>query len=630
MQKRCPMHTVAIGIFSILCAGSTFAQSPAPATLPSPANIKEAVERAILQNPEVKLRFHNFQAAQYDKKVGDGAWLPRVDLEATTGTNALKTPGLTSNLNYPSNQITLQLKQTLFDGFAALHEGRRLSYAQLAAYFELLSSSNQNGLEAARAYIDVLRYRELIRLAGENFTTHQEVHDRISQKVAAGVGRRVDLEQAAGRMALAESNWLTEASNFHDVSARYQRLVGETPAETLAPLGPLDEFLPIGTEFLADAAKKNPDLLGAIANIRAYRADSKVRRAAMYPTLELRARQSLESNQNGVTGDYSSSALEVVLSYNLYRGGTDKDRVNQYVAKMNSAFDLRDKACRDIWQTGQIAFNDSIRLVAQLKLLSQHELSTSKARQAYQQQFEIGQRSLLDLLDTENELYQARRSLINGEHDLNLAEVRVLANSGTLLTALKLKTLVNDIPEASGDQEEGDELAECNQRILPSLMLNRSFDSRPASQASDPNTATSASASTVALVASVPAIAAATPKAICDALPKTVESWLDAWNSKDVARYLDAYSTHFVPTKGMNIKQWQAMRTARIGKQGDIQITIGKIIPVKCEAQSAEVSFPQEYGSANYKDKVEKNLSLENVNGIWKITKETVTKGRAY
>ncbi len=117
---------------------------------------------------------------------------------------------------------------------------------------------------------------------------------------------------------------------------------------------------------------------------------------------------------------------------------------------------------------------------------------------------------------------------------------------------------------------------------------------------------------------------------MCDALPKTVETWLNAWNRKDVPGYLGAYSASFVPSQGMNRKQWEAMRTTRISKQGDAQIMIGKIVPVKCDALSAEVTFPQEYGSANYKDKVEKTLSLENVKGVWKISKETVTKGRSY
>ncbi|MEI8156942.1 MAG: TolC family outer membrane protein [Burkholderiales bacterium] len=588
----------------------------------SPASVKEAVERAILQNPEVKLRFHNLEAAKAERKVGESGWFPRIDLEVAGGSYETKTPTISSTLGYSGNRTSLQLRQTLFDGFATLHETRRLSYAQQAAYYELLSASNQTALEAARAYMDVLRFRELVQLAADNFTTHQEVHDRLSQKVTAGVGRKVDLEQAAGRMALAESNWLTEASNLHDVSARYQRLVGVVPAPTLATIESMGGERQSGANFLTESVRKNPDFLSAVATLRGYRSDASVRRSAYAPTIEFRARQSFESNQSGVSGDFRDTALELVLNYNLYRGGADKARTNQFVAKLASAFDLRDKACRDIWQTGEIALNDSQKLTAQIKLLAQHELSTSKARQAYQQQFDIGQRSLLDLLDTENELYQARRALANAEYDLQLSSIRMLATSGSLLSALKLQALSNDAPEASGNTEDDDELMQCDNQIPTTPTLDRTFNSRPANLPADP-------VIPVAAVVHVPVVPT-NSDAQCAELPKAVESWLDAWNSKDVTRYLDAYSTHFVPTKGMNIKQWQSMRAARIGKQGDIQITIGKVVPVKCDAQSAEVSFPQEYGSVNYKDNVEKKLSFENVKGIWKITKEAVTKGRAY
>ena len=139
-----------------------------------------------------------------------------------------------------------------------------------------------------------------------------------------------------------------------------------------------------GANFLTESVRKNPDFLSAVATLRGYRSDASVRRSAYAPTIEFRARQSFESNQNGVSGDFRDTALELVLNYNLYRGGADKARTNQFVAKLASAFDLRDKACRDIWQTGEIALNDSQKLTAQIKLLAQHELSTSKARQAYQ------------------------------------------------------------------------------------------------------------------------------------------------------------------------------------------------------------------------------------------------------
>lgn len=596
----------------VVVSAAAFAQSPPVAK--TPATLQEAVEQAVLQNPEVKLRFHNLEAVQFERAAAKGAWLPRVDVEVSGGPKQTLTPTLGSTRDYNGRSAQIQIRQTLFDGFAASSDVRRLSHTQQAAYFDFLSVSNQTALEATRAYIDVTRYRDLVQLAAANFTTHQEIHDRISQKVAAGVGRRVDLEQAAGRMALAESNWITEVSNLHDVSSRYQRLVGDIPAANLARLDSLDAYLPGGADFLAGATKKNPDFLSSVATIRAYRADLALRKSALYPTVELRARQSHDTNQSGILGDYRDSALEVVLSYNLFRGGSDSNRTKQYVAKLGSAFDLRDKACRDIWQTGQIAYNDSVRLALQLKLLAQHELSTSKARQAYQQQFDIGQRSLLDLLDTENELYQARRALANSEYDLALAKVRVLAISGSLLSALKLRPLTDALPPESDGQEDADEALLCSNRTVSAVTLDRTFDSRP-----------------VALPTASPVVAAPTAEAICKAeLPKVVETWIGAWNRKDFATYIATYDAAFVPAKGMSRTAWEKLRQQRINKKGDIKAVISEIKPIGCEAKTAEVSFTQVYDSPDYKDNVEKTLSLVRVDKAWKIVKETVTQGRTF
>jgi adhesin transport system outer membrane protein len=611
------LRTLALTWFQIVCA-PVFAQ--ALPVEPNPGNLRDAVERAVLQNPEVKLRFHNLEAAQFDRAAAKGGWLPKVDVEVSGGPKTILTPTLASSRNYSSNRAQIQLRQTLFDGFATSSDIRRLSHTLQATYYDFLSVSNQTALEAGRAYTDVLRFRELVELAATNFTTHQEVHDRISQKVNAGVGRRVDLEQASGRLALAESNWLTEASNLHDVSARYQRLVGDAPAANLAPLGVIDAVLPQSPDFLTSATRKNPDFLSAVATIRAYRADLALRKAAMYPTLELRARQTQETNQSGVTGEFRDSALEVVLSYNLYRGGSDNSRAKQYAAKLSSAFDIRDKTCRDVWQTGQIAFNDSQRLVSQIKLLTQHELSTSKARQAYQQQFDIGQRSLLDLLDTENELYQARRALTNSEYDLSLAKMRVLAISNALLPALKLRAMTDAVPTEPGGQEDNDDAMLCSHLTPAAPVLDRTFDSRPASLPPEQPKPV--------VVAPAPVL---TPEAICKAeMPKVVETWIGAWNRKDLTTYLGAYDAAFVPAKGMSRAAWEKLRAQRINKKGDIKAVISEIKPLACEAKTAEVSFSQVYDSPDYKDNVEKTLSLVRVGKDWKIVKETVTKGRTF
>lgn len=583
----------------------------------TPNTLKDAVEKAVLQNPEVTLKYKNLEAASSEQDSAKGGWRPRIDLEAAIGPKIKSTPALTDSLKYSSSTAAIQLRQTLFDGFATSSEVRRLGHSRQVAYYELLSASDQIALETTKAYLDVQRYREYLALAKESFTAHADVHQKISSRVAAGVGRRVDLEQAAGRMALAESNWLTEASNLHDVSARYQRLTGDNPAPNLTPTPVLDKFLPERTRLLPDSIPANPDFLAAVSTIRAFRADTELRRAANWPTLELRARQSLERNQQGVSGNYRDSALELVLNYNLYKGGADKARINQYASKLNAAYDLRDKTCRDIRQTAQIAFNDVGRIEQQIELLSQHELSTAKAREAYRQQFDIGQRSLLDLLDTENELYQARLALSKAEFDLKLAKVRVLANSGTLLTALQLRPLESTAPPAPGGNSDDDELMRCNTDLPAVIALEK--EALPKPEVIPPPPPPPAA----------PRVEA--PKAAdCSKANATVDVWLGAWNRKDLNAYLATYSDTFVPALGMKRPAWNAMRKKRITKQGEITPVLSNVRTLRCDSNTAEVAFTQTYGSLDYKDVVEKTLSLEAVKGEWRITRETVTKGRTY
>jgi adhesin transport system outer membrane protein len=603
---------VPAAINAILFSGVVWAQ---------PANtLKDSVERAILSNPEIRFKHQNLLAITGEQDAAKGGWFPRVDLSVGSGMKNSLAPGVTASSNYGDATTSLQLRQVLFDGFSTNTSVRSLGHSRLASYYKLLSASDQIALEAAGAYIDVLRYRDLVTLARENYTNHTEIHARIEDRVNAGVGRRVDLEQAAGRMALAESNWIIEVSNLHDVSTRYQRLVGEAPANDLNPTPNLTKSLPSRDNFVENTVRSNPDFLSAVSTLRAYRDDAKLRESPNYPTLEFVASQSMEKNRNGISGNYRDSAVQLVLNYNLYRGGSDSARIRQYAAKLNSAFDMRDKTCRDVRQTALIAFNDVTKFETQISLLAQHELSTSKAREAYRQQFDIGQRSLLDLLDTENELFQARRSLINAENDFQLAKTRVLAVNGSLLPTLQLRPIQSEAPPLTTGTEANDDEILCDSALPAALTLTK--------------VALPAVSAKLAMVS--PALAPRAPlspapdNAVCQSITPAVENWLAAWNKKDIHGYLTSYSDAFVPAQDLKRAQWETLRTKRVSKQGSISIVLKNITPTHCDAKTSQVSFTQEYGSDNYRESVEKSLSMEYVNGQWKILRETVTKGRTF
>lgn len=408
----------------------------------TPTDAKSAVLKALETNPDVQARFHAFKASGYQVREARAGYLPSVDLTAAAGRSNRDYDGRGS---YNSQQAEISLSQMLFDGFRTSAQVNHFDSARQVRYYELLNALEVTALDALAAYENVLRSRELVTLARENYAKHREVFNQIQERVNSGVGRRVDLEQVAGRLALAESNLLTEASNLHDATARYLRVVGDLPAESMKPAVIEGEVLPANvTQALQLAYQGNPGFHAAIKNISAAQAKVTMERSGYLPKAEIRARQGTNRNVNGFDDRYDpdnlgdQGVIELAITYNLYSGGANKAAVRRSLEEVNLAKDQRDQACTDLRLNTQVAYNDAQRISEQLASLQQHRISSDKVRVAYSEQFNIGQRTLLDVLDAENEFFQASRAYINAQIDLKLARARTLAAMGQLLPALDI------------------------------------------------------------------------------------------------------------------------------------------------------------------------------------------------
>ncbi|MBK6630095.1 MAG: TolC family outer membrane protein [Betaproteobacteria bacterium] len=575
--------------------------------------LKDAAQKAVLSNPEVQQRWHAYKATQGERDAAFGGYLPRLDLSASKGRENRDDPLLDKNFTRQSTSLTLT--QMLYDGFATRNEVRRFDHALTVRLFELQEASETAALEAARAYIDVLRYRKLVGLAEENYVQHRSVFEQIQKKVQAGVGRRVDLEQAAGRLALAEANLLTETTNLHDVSARYMRVVGEKPGKEMEALANLTKAMPKDmAEALRTAQQGNPALLASVENVRSAQAAARVRDAAYQPRFDIRLKQEHGRNLNGYSGQHDNSTAEVVMSWNLFSGFSDRARSQQYAEQYNVARDVRDKTCRDIRQVVAIAFNDTRKLTEQLGYLDQHQLSIEKARDAYRKQFDIGQRTLLDLLDSENELFQARRAYSNAEHDLGIAYLRTHAGLGSLLATLGISRAADQppTPESWAAGEDAPEhcppddplLYIANKDALNARALELLKETAPAP---------------VPSAASAPVSQPGPERAVAEAL----QAWSKAWSGRNVQAYLDAYAPAFAPSDGGTRDTWAEKRKAALSRAKDISLDIRDIKLVVKDAKHASTVFKQAYRSEQYKDVVQKTLDWELIDGRWLIARET-------
>ena len=408
------------------------------------ASLKDAAQAAVVKSPDVQARWHAFREAGEEVGVARGGFLPKLDFSAGSGHVKTEQDKARIDQSYYGNEQSLSLRQMIFDGFATSSEVKRLGRAKLVRYFELLDASENAALEAGRAWLDVMRYRAHTQLAEENYLQHQAAYEQLRRRADSGVGKRVDVDQAASRLSLADVNLTTAYANLHDVTARYVRIVGEQPPKSMPAADALSKALPATAEAaLNDALKNNPALRAAVENTEAAQHDLEARRAAFMPRLDLVARRDHYSNyQDG--GSRDESRIELRLNYNLFNGGSDAARNRQFRERKNLALDLREKACRDMRQTLSIAYNETPRLNEQQPFIINQVSLVEKTRAAYRDQFNIGQRTLLDLLNTQNEYFDARRTQVNADADLTIAYLRSYAGMGRLLETLGLKRIEAD------------------------------------------------------------------------------------------------------------------------------------------------------------------------------------------
>ncbi len=594
---------------------------------------KDMVEKTVTNNPEVQARYHKLMEAGFEQEVARGGFFPKADIVSSYRRQEDINDQIRDNPRNATPRFNneLVIRQMIFDGFATSSEVKRLDHNKKVAYYDLQNAMQTTSLEFTRAYLDILRYRDLTQMAKDNYVLHKQLFNKIQERVGAGVARKVDQDQAAGRLALAEANLLVETTNLHDVNARMQRIYGELPPETLeAPT-----FYNAGVESTSEEALKlaynqNPDLLAKIEAIQASKDEIKSRESRYMPRFDLQGRKNLGTSSIGRDSVSAADVLELTMNFNIFNGFSDKNLVKQTAEKLNTSQDLRDKACIDTRQTTVIAYNDIQQLKEQLNYRLAHKNSIENAREAYRKQFDIGQRTLLDLLDTENEYFQAKRTLTNAEYDLQTAYARTYASQGELLKKI-------------GAQRAG----------LPEVQREAYLDSENVCQAVAPMQMTIDKAALLADAKPLPSTLAALPvakpapvAAACSIQEVTnvVKDWASASGQKNADTYLNYYSDKFVPSASLTKAAWESQARKKMSQNGKVDLSIQNIT-VTCDGDKANAKFDLNSSTTTYKLKkvantscevcnmkripikgptknVNKELDFERSNGQWKILKE--------
>ena len=435
-----------------------------------------AVSAALASNPAVVAAYYNFEAAREGQRSVQGDLYPSVDLNADYAWEERETP-LNDFGDYERDSVRFSVTQLLFDGFATRDQARSLGYEKLARYYDFHGAAQDIALEATEAYSNTVLFQQLVAFAEENYVVHRQVYNKIAERVAAGRDEGVNLEQATARMALAESNLLTEVTNLYDTRAEFQRVVGLLPGDELPmPLVPTSMLPGMRDEALRVAYEKSPEINRSIEEMRAARESLNATRGPMYPRIDLRYRNEQETNIDGFRGDYDLQAVELVLSYNLFRGGGDSARRREFSNRYYAAVENRKQACLTVRREVMVAFNNVRALEQQAQYLTLQLDAQDKTRRAYNDQFDRNQRTLLDLLDSQNEYFDTQRALASANINLLQAQAIVLAETGVLTNALDADGFnANKMAEVELDlaRRDDEQIPACSAGVVQEIAIDQ-------------------------------------------------------------------------------------------------------------------------------------------------------------
>lgn len=430
----------------------------------SAQSLEQAVASALDTHPQIKQAFNRFKASEEQINQASASYYPTINFDAGIGREWTESPstrrdsalyGVDENVDLTRREIGVSLRQVLFSGFQTTNEVKRTEYEASAEQWTLFSTAEDLALEVTRAYLEFMRAEQVVVLAERNLASHQTIFEQVKQKTDSGLGSTADLSQVTGRLARAHSNLISAQNNLSDSRVAYQRLVSVAPQDTRIPV-PDAIMLPTTLEQALSLAKENhPTLKAAGSDINAAMAQRDASKSNYYPQVTFDLSASWDDNLDGNDGttanpndtigaDVGGNSDEVLamvrINYNLFSGGADRAREREAAYSINESKAIQLNAYQDIEEGTTLAWNARVFLKQQMQYLRQHVEAALETRNAYDDQFKIGQRTLIDVLDAENELFQARREYLTAEYDDLIAQYRLLNATGSLLESLRITT----------------------------------------------------------------------------------------------------------------------------------------------------------------------------------------------
>jgi adhesin transport system outer membrane protein len=402
------------------------------------ASLNEELVFLLTQHPRIKAAQRDMLGADEGKRGAQAGYYPQLSVDANYGEEYSDLPTLRisgvkdTKLWRDTRGITLS--QSIFDGFRreANVEGARIN--QVLSGLALETTRQGLTFEGARTYIDVLRYARLVELAFNNESTVQRQLGLEDERVQRGAGISVDVLQAKSRLQTAKERRVQFEGQLRESVARYIQLFGHEPSPGIMEDPVLDTALLPKTkdEAVKRALSDSPQIAfsGRQVDFQETRRDAA--EADYFPRVDMIVRGAKEDNIDGIIGQRVQWSFLVQGRWQIFNGFQTQAAVAEASYRMASSRDSQLAVTREVSQEVETAWNELQTASERVTLL---ENAVALAAEVFDQRRrlrDVGRETALNVLDQENELYNARINLVSATFDARRAAYRLLQAEGDL------------------------------------------------------------------------------------------------------------------------------------------------------------------------------------------------------
>lgn len=446
MKKRI-LATLFVACMSFSFAHMTYANT-----------LKDTVAAALRYNPRIKMYREGYEAAEQNLHVANSGWFPKLDINAsvggmmyedpTTRAEARKRVARKQQTMKRSDQIYLtdgagvSLKQEIFTGLSTLSSSRAAKARIRSADYRLIDNTEAIALDAILAHINVVAYTKIVALAQNNVKQHERILLSQTQRRNLGAGNVADVSQTQSRLARAKATLSENINKYRDAVARYTAVTGvPVPSRGLTDVPALSAAFSSYESALASTRSSNPKINALLNDVEALENDADVARSAFMPAIYAEAAFNYGYQTGTIANnDMLNLSLMLRMDWNLFNGMRDYGTMKAALAEARKTryevlynIDLLAEETKQTWNR-YLATKEESTFYATAKKFAQ------SSRDAYLQQFQVGQRSLLDVLDAENELFSVSVLEVSSKADIVATQYRILALGGKLLPHLGIES----------------------------------------------------------------------------------------------------------------------------------------------------------------------------------------------